>query len=314
MRLLRNGFFPKNIFCASLLLFFIFESKAIAQQSACTNADLESGDFNGWTGHASTPGIPLPNGILDGVHTIMTGDGTDPNTCNMLSVVAPGGIYSARLGNQQTGGHTERLSYTITVTPETSLFIYKYAVVLEDPGHIPEQQPRFDVQVYDSWGNPIDPVCGSYTVVAGSDLEGFVSCGMVRYRDWTTVGLNLTSYIGQEVSIEFLTADCTVGGHFGYAYIDAYCSSLQINTAYCIGSSGAMLTAPVGFEYLWSTGETTQSITIPNAQQGDVYTCLLTSVTGCQVTVSATIELDDPIADFSLQSSCYDNAVFAWHC
>lgn len=299
---------------ALLLLFFLCSSQLHAQNSTCINADFELGNFDGWEGEMGNvccPTITYPTGIFNGRHTVMTGDETDTNTCDMVPVVAPGGIFSARLGNEQTGGQAEKLRYTISVTAATSLFIYKYAVVLQDPGHLPHEQPFFDVRIVDEDGNFIDPICGGYNVVAGSDLDGFESCGMVRYKNWTTVGLNLTPYIGQNISIEFTTGDCTKGGHFGYAYLDAYCSSLQINTAYCIGSSAAQLTAPIGFEYLWSNGETTQSITIQNAQQGDVYTCVLTSVTGCQVTVSAIIALDDPVAGFTLGNTCYDNAVFS---
>jgi hypothetical protein len=35
----------------------------------------------------------------------MSGTGTDPYTCNTVPVVAPGGLYSARLGNSSTGRH-----------------------------------------------------------------------------------------------------------------------------------------------------------------------------------------------------------------
>jgi gliding motility-associated-like protein len=50
------------------------------------------------------------------------------------------------------------------------------------------------------------------------------------------------------------------------------------------------LTAPEGFiSYLWSTGETTQEIIIANPIQGDTYTCTLTSVTNCVITLSKTL-------------------------
>lgn len=245
----------------------------------------------------------------------MTGTGTDPNTCNNVKVVAPGGLYSARVGNDSGGSEAETLSYNITVTPTSPLFIYKYAVVLQDPGHSQEEQPRFQVRVLDENGTLIDPACGEYTVVAGAGLDGFETCntfqnGPVRYRDWTTVGLNLSDYIGQTLTIEFETGDCTPGAHFGYAYVDAYCSPLLIDASFCTSSNAAELTAPIGFEYLWSTGETTQTIVINNPVANSNYSCTLTSVTGCSVTISTTLQMENPIADFALTNSCFDNAVF----
>ena len=57
----------------------------------------------------------------------MSGTGTDPNTCNNVSVVAPGGTYSARLGNSGVGRQAEKLIYTIPVVDASnSLFIYKF--------------------------------------------------------------------------------------------------------------------------------------------------------------------------------------------
>lgn len=284
-----------------------------AQNSSCPNADFEHGNFDNWEGEVGVccPIITLPTGIVDGNHTIMNvADGFDPNTCDAVPVVAPGGTFSARLGNEQAGAQSEKLRYTLFVDPSTTLFIYKYAVVLQEPNHLPEEQPRFEVRVTDESGTPIDPICGEYVVIAGFASDGFESCNDVIYKNWTTVGLNLSAYMGQHITIEFMTGDCKLGGHYGYAYIDAYCSSLQINTAYCVGSSAAQLTAPIGFEYEWSNGATTQSITLPNAHQGDVYSCILTSPTGCQVTLSTTIVFDDPIADFNLDNSCYDHAIF----
>ena len=29
--------------------------------------------------------------------------------------------------------------------------------------------------------------------------------------------------VGSQVTIEFVTADCGAGGHWGYAYIDSFC-------------------------------------------------------------------------------------------
>ena len=37
----------------------------------------------------------------------------------------------------------------MTVSPQNALFIYKYACVLEDPGHPPNAQPVFQMRLLD---------------------------------------------------------------------------------------------------------------------------------------------------------------------
>ncbi|WP_333600791.1 T9SS type B sorting domain-containing protein [Flavobacterium sp.] len=300
------------------LVIAFLTAQVYSQGSSCPNSDFESGDMSGWQGQTGycCPIFTTPSGIVNGRHTIMSGTGTDPNTCDVVHVVSPGGLYSARVGNDNTGSEAETLSYTMTVTPSSSLFIYKYAVVLQDPGHTPSEQPRFQVRVLNAAGQLIDPVCGVYTVVAGAGLAGFQTCtttnnGDVRYRDWTTVGLNLSAFMGQTITVEFETGDCLPGAHFGYAYVDAYCSPLQISATYCSGSFAAQLTAPIGFTYLWNTGATTQSIIVNNPNAGLNYTCTMTSVTGCTVNISTVLQLEDPLADFAITNACYNDAVFS---
>ncbi|MGC4042076.1 MAG: T9SS type B sorting domain-containing protein [Flavobacterium sp.] len=299
------------------LFIIIITFQQLYSQSSCPNSDFESGTLTGWQGQTGSccPISTSASAIITGRHTIMTGNGKDANTCDHVQVVAPGGLYSARVGNERTGAEAESLSYRMTVTPSSTLFIYKYAVVLQDPGHEPEEQPRFQVRVLNAAGQLIDPTCGQYTVVAQDGLEGFQTCanpdGDIRYRDWTTVGLDLSSYMGQVITVEFETGDCSIGGHFGYAYVDAYCSPLQIGASYCSGSFAAELTAPIGFSsYLWNTGATTRSIIVTNPSAGLNYSCLLTSVTGCQVSISTVLQLEDPSADFQMTNTCYNNAVF----
>ena len=293
------------------LLILLISSLAFTQ--TCPNIGFENGDLSGWEGET---GLCCPigtsnSGIINGRHTITSGTGTDPFTNNVVTVVAPGSNYSARLGNSNVGAEAERMRYTMTVSPDNVLFIYKYAVVLEDPGHPFAEQPRFQLRVLDLNGVLIDPICAEYTVVSAPTIPGFVSIGGIRYKDWTTVGLDLTPFMGQTIQLEFSTGDCAQGGHFGYAYVDASCGPLGISSNYCSNALNAELTAPEGFQYLWNTGETTRSITVNNPIEGNTFTCMLTSVTGCQVELSTVLEIQDPIAYFELDLNCYDNVVMA---
>lgn len=291
----------------ALMAFFCINSNA-----QCLNADFSEGNFNNWQGRTGSccPINTPTNGIVAGRHTIMTGAGMDPNTCNNVPVVSPGSTFSARLGNSGTGSQAEKLLYTFTVTPQSSLIIYKYAVVLQNPSaHAISEQPRFEVQVRLANGAPIP--CTYYQVAATSNLPGFQNCNGVVYKNWTTVGVDVAAYVGQTVTLEFATGDCDLGAHYGYAYVEAYCSPLQIDARYCLNNSQGVLTAPTGFSYLWSTGETTQSITINNPAQGQLVSCTITSVTGCTATLNTVLSPSEATANFTNTNNCMGNATFS---
>ena len=306
----------RKLFQLVLLLLFVAANDARAQLSSCVNADFELNSFANWTGTTGSccPINSVAPGIVAGRHTIMTGSGTDPNTNGAITVVAPGGQFSARLGNDNVGSEAEQLSYQIAVDATNALFIYRYAVVLEDPNHTLGEQPRFEIRVYDQNGLPIG--CGTYNVVASAGIPGFVSIvnasgSTVHYKDWTTVGIDLSPYIGQNITIEFSTGDCALGGHFGYAYVDCYCSPLTILSDLCIGAVSTILTAPIGFEsYSWSTGETTQSITINNVVIGAQYQCTMTSVAGCTLTLTTIISPTILAPHFGQITNCQNQSQF----
>lgn len=276
----------------------------------CVNMDFEDGNLNGWTlsvGEADgsvvysyvndVPAVPGPN------HQIF-GGGVDPVVG--IPRVNPGGAFSVRLGNGAVNGAgAARMSQSFLVDATNYFFTYSYAVVFQNPdGHTAEERPYFTVRVYDEFGGNID--CGEYSVYADPlNATDYQSIGDVLYKDWTMVFTNLSAFIGQNVTIEFTTGDCSLGGHYGYAYLDASCGLQDITaTEYeiCPGET-SILTAPDGIgSYLWSTGETTQSITV-NA--GGNYTCLLTPLQGaaCSIMLDVIVTmLQEPIASFTLAS------------
>src|SRR5688572_9050905 len=65
------------------------------------NIGFETGTFSGWigaTGQCCPVFTPQP-GINTTQHLITTGSFTDPHSNGLISVVAPGSLFSARLGN-----------------------------------------------------------------------------------------------------------------------------------------------------------------------------------------------------------------------
>lgn len=254
-------------------------------QQSCTNIDFENGNLSGWI--ATTGYNPGYNSIgcclnSGGAQNIMSGAGTDP--CAGFPVVAPGGNFSVKLGNSGVGGIADRLEQVFSVTPANANFTYKYAVVFEDPGHSVADQPSFKIEMLDSAGNQIP--CTYYNVAAGQGIPGFLNapCPGVIYKPWSSVSVDLTNYIGQNVTIRFTTYDCALGGHYGYAYIDGSC--LDFNTTQsgilCQGST-VQLNAPIGFAtYNWAgPGNTTYSGQQVTVGVGGTYTVQMTTMTGC---------------------------------
>ena len=300
----------------SSIVFFVISIAAIAQ---CPNAGFEQGNFSNWQGRTGNccP-ISLPTaGIVNGRHTITSGTGTDPRTCNQVTVVAPGSNFSARLGNNNVGAEAEGLSYNFFVTPQSTLITYKYAVVFEDPGHLPSEQPRFESRVILQNGDTID--CTEYSVTAGGNIPGFQTCPgvdnqgnaiLISYKGWTTVGVDVSAYVGQTVTLQFQTGDCTLGGHYGYAYIDATCGPLEAEVSYCAGSDSATVEAPEGFaSYLWGNGDTSRIVQVDPLLWSSL-SCTLVSFSGCVATIVA--NLTPTVADpqFSHQGECVGEVNF----
>lgn len=272
-------------------------------QTTCFGAGFESsnsGPYSIYNGKIRSNGSLIFNiGDKPNRSQIMhLSDGPDPIanayciTNKFLPVVAPdGGIYSMRLGNEDNGKEADKVTLSFKVDKDLPFFLLRYAVVLNDPGHKPYQQPRFELRILDESGKSLSG-CGEYSVKAAKDIPGFESCRKGwRVRPWTTVGFNLSQYIDQTIHIEILVTDCSQGGHAGYAYIDASCQPLDINLeGYCIGNSASILSVTEGFSnYLWSTGAITPSIAVENPIEGDIYAVTVTNVTGCTLVIQDTI-------------------------
>lgn len=292
----------------SMAFFFPVNMSA---QSVYHNSDFETGTFAGWSAFTgSCCPIETPVAGFDAErHAIMSGNTTDPYSMGMIPVVAPGGLFSARLGNDSTGAEAERLSFTFTVLPESPFYVYRYAVVFEFPPDHPEiKQPHFEITVRDEDGLPIE--CGYYQVACANNLPGFFANGNYRFRPWTDVGVNLTEYIGRQITIEFATGDCGMGGHFGYAYIDGYSTSMNIETTGCHDDGTITFTAPPGFQYEWSTGETTQAINLSSYNHGSIVSLTLKAANGCDYHFSIPVPDLVPEAAFHYILKCNNTVEF----
>jgi len=290
-------------------IYFALGSIVAQGTTGCPNADFSLMNFTNWVGRTgSCCPINLPTtGISNGRHTIVT-PGVDGQIA-ALSTVPPGKAQAARLGNAATGAQAEGLSYTFTVGPSNALFMYDFAVVLQDAGHTPTNQPRFELQVRNQFGNVIP--CTNYLVVASPNAPGFQSSGNRRWRNWTKVGVDISGQNGNQVTIEARTGDCRLSGHFGYGYIYAECQPMQITIDFCVGDTVATMSAPSGFSnYAWRIQgqtpiiSTQQTLTLNNIQPGLTYVCTVTSVMGCNADLTAVLNPVTPVPNFSTTNLC----------
>src|ERR1700741_524542 len=214
-----------------LLILIVVFTASISFAQCPVNIGFELGNFGHWTTLVgsidNTGGINInasyPDPERHKIYKNVAPQELDP--FGKFPVNCPNGSgYSVRLGNSVGGAQAEGLSYEFTIPADKNFYsvIYNYAVVLQNPGHDPYQQPRFTAKVFDvGAGEYIG--CSSFDYTASSGLPGFQTSAVsnnVVFKPWSPVTIKLNGYAGKTIRLEFTTNDCTKGGHFGYAYLD----------------------------------------------------------------------------------------------
>jgi hypothetical protein len=290
---------------------------ALTVHAQCPDfTDLTSSSVTGYAGlcgyiDGNYVDTTLFVGIIPERHTLITQQGTDPNTGGQLPLLPSGENMVVKLGNEQIGAQWESLVYTFTVDSDYPVLLLKYAIVLEDPHHIEVDQPRFLIQMLDA-NDQLLSGCMEYNVVSSPLIPGFQEYNHVMWRPWTTNGFDLSAYAGQTVKFKITTYDCRAGGHYGYAYFTASCISNQITFSGCNGNQ-VTLSAPVGFEsYSWNNGSHTPTTTY-TIQPNTVATCDIVTVTGCQITHSVTFTQDTILQDHVYYDTICEGMGYADH-
>lgn len=267
-----------------LLIFLLFSIPAFAQLPP--NVGFEDGSFNGWI---CSDGTVDNNGVLNlgshgpvfNRHTMFNkeNDAGKLDKYGKFPILCPNGSrFSMRLGNDDVNAEAESISFTFRVpeSANTSPYViaFNYAVVLQNPDHLPNQQPRFIAHIYDVQDQVYIP-CPAFDFIASTSLPGFKLSdvksenskgqdAVIYYRDWSTVTINLHGYAGKFMRLEFTTQDCAEGGHFGYAYLDideALSLGPISGNTYCDPRKAIVLEGPRGFAgYEWFTGDLSQSL------------------------------------------------------
>ena len=176
----------------------------------------------------------------------------------------------------------QSISYQFVVDSATAaILILRYAMVLEYPSsHSRVQMPYMKLTVYDEYGDIVGGICGQqffycpaasdespdeqeqrfreekWQIVTKEELPakntdlGFTG-NEIYWKDWSTMGLNLSEYDGKLLRVVVEARGCSLGAHYGYGYFTLGCASATIETEQCGESPTATADAPEGFDYQW---------------------------------------------------------------
>ncbi len=294
----------------TLLLSFLFLGTFFtskAQSIFAPNLDFEMGTTANWIYYSGTnttpfmPGSPVWTLVtcapVPTLHTI-TNTSMPPDKLALIPVVGDG-FYSLKLGKDSAYLNADAASYNIhvPVTGGTFKVTYWYALVMEDPGHPPSMQPRFEINVTDSSSGLSIP-CNSYTMIVGA--PGFLTSTKtgISYKPWSRGIIDLSGMPGKTVIISFKVGGCTAKGHFGYAYVDMNTGVSGITTPPCHAVTDT-LAGPTGDSlYYWTdsatftaTYGTSQTLVIPSPTVTTTYALIATpyAAYGCPDTLFTTI-------------------------
>lgn len=299
-----------------------------AARVTCTyGMNPDAYDASGQTPYTNVGVIDFGPDAIESRHTLHV-DPTevDPRTDSLLHTVPPGALASVRLGNWNWHGEAEAITYDIHVdSTNQGILIVKYAVVLENPGtsHTRDEEPRFELQILDQYDQLIDPGCGhavfSYSDGAGAGWQKTKGDKAV-WKDWTTVGVNLMPYHGQDIKVRFTTYDCSQSGHYGYAYFTVDCANGHIETENCGLQSQVTCIAPAGFSYYWYKNDNYNDHADPPYDQQTLvvdatrtkYTCRVSFIEqpDCYFEISTTSEPRFPVPEYTYEP-VYDQCTSA---
>lgn len=165
------------------------------------------------------------------------------NVNNPQIAFTMGGNNILRLNSGVTGDYSRENAVT-TFVVDTSNYFFSYAfVTVLCPGHGCCDAGAIVFRFTDLTTNSV--IAGSsFSVMAPSsacnNINGLqfyaggtgvpysntVSAGIV-FNKWQVNHVNFLPYLGDQVKMEVIAADCTAGGHFGYVYLDSKAGKLQ---------------------------------------------------------------------------------------
>lgn len=280
-----------------IILFTILLSFTVSAQvpyPCPSNGNAEEGTLNNWVTWEGPTGTTINlNNFSIGQNPVRVEatDGITPPPLNQPPYVngfdyfgnfplPVQGTYCFRLGNTLAGGEADMMSYTFNVTNENKLFRFRYAVSFQDGTHEPEENPA--VWFYCVKGNDIHfslsdiPILNQTFQGTYADLnnpyytESQVSPNVVC-KDWQCVLMDLSDYVGEQVTFVAGVKDCTHGGHWGYMYIDGLCNEYPAVSVPTLNQTEYCLEETIILNGAASYGEDSYWVEIAECDQTNAY-------------------------------------------
>ncbi len=189
------------------------------------------------------------------------------------------GKHSVKLGSDSvsdgSGGlgisTTQGLVYNIRIPANNQKYkiVYYYAIDLENPGsHTCAEMPFFEVEAFDSVTKVPLAYCSNFSLNICDAItndpnkwgswnkspvlfyDGF-SYDTIYYLKWTPATIIAKNMGGRTVTMRFTSSGCTLGAHFGYAYVDFDTTAQAINgdtIHYCPTDTCISFTPPPGYK------------------------------------------------------------------
>lgn len=150
------------------------------------------------------------------------------------------GTRYLKIGNALVQNRREMISRTFTLSNVDEFIFYRFAVVLQDPGH--SNRPFFSIAMkVNGVVKPCSVVMYEAPQYGAATVPGFeYTTGGVFVRPWGSNFIrpaDLEANVGDTITIEVSVSDCGGGGHFGYGYFDMEC----INDAQVIIASSEQI-------------------------------------------------------------------------
>ena len=188
-------------------------------------------------------------------------------------------------------GETDQV---ITVIPTAQSTAYSVTVTSADGCSDEASHVVTLSDAIDAWIDGPTSVCPDNTVPLTAKPDGLAS------YVWSTGETTQTITVAPGTYAVTVTSADGCEGTASQTVVEypAFAASIEGDTEVCEGSPVTLTAYPEGMSYLWSTGETTQSITITPNAPAQTYEVTVTSADSCSDNASHTVTVKPlPIAD-----------------
>lgn len=152
------------------------------------------------------------------------------------------GDWFIKLNNSTPGSSVNQLRKNFVVTPSNVIFNFAYMAVASS-GHCCCDNGAITILFKDCLGNLLATASQfSITAPAGAGCTPTGNCSSPStitsvpaaaagwsYNKWANSSIDLSSWLGQCITVQVTTVDCPYTGHAGYAYFDAQCAPVIVN-------------------------------------------------------------------------------------